>query len=266
MKIISTILTSVLILLGLNSFSQVNKSSLEDFFVRKLNETRFTSDALPYARNAASRFLALATLDNFEEVYSYSPINNSYTIHTSKLPYNMQRWEWGGSRNAIKRNARGQFTAKADKSNKGEANSIDKKFNTIVSAWLNEYLSKYYTYGQSNYQKKTTKKSKGSIRTLSDYIVRSVFNNNPDACKEYLNNLETEELKKQMMSWAKEHVLAYQRKSKELKDEVDFKPVNSLMLEYAIRHDDWDEFLKQCNLLGWTPKSFLRQNGIYLLY
>ena len=264
MKIISTILTSVLVLLGLNSFSQVDKSSLEDFFVRKLNETPFTSDALPYARNAASRFLALATLDNFEEVYSYNAINSSYTIQTSKLPYNMQEWEWGGSRNEIKRNALGQFTAKADKSNRGESNSIDKKFNTLISAWFNEYLSKYYTFGQSNSQKKTTKKSKGSIRTLSDYIVRNIFNNNPDACKEYLNSMETEELKKQMMSWAKDHVLAYQQKTIELKDKVDFKPVNSLMLEYAIRHNDWDEFLKQCNLLGWTPISFLRENGIYL--
>ena len=253
------------VFLSFNSFSQVNKNSLETFFSKKLNETQFTSNALPHARNAATRFLALATLENFEEVYSYDKITNGYTIQIGNLPYNLQRLEWGGSKDAIKRNAFGQFTAKADKSNKGETSSIEKKYNSLVSGWLTEYLSTYSYWKRSNINQKSITKRKGSIKNLSEYIVLEIFNNSQDACRAYLNRIENEdEIRNKMMNWTKTLVTEYEKDIKTKSDKIDFKPIDAFVLKAAINRNDWNTFLDECNKIGWTPTVFLRENGISL--
>ena len=60
-------------------------SNLQDFLVGKIQENKFTKKGEKQARDAAERFLKLYSSGNFNEVYSFNPLQETYTIDTSKI-------------------------------------------------------------------------------------------------------------------------------------------------------------------------------------
>ena len=59
--------------------------SFKDFIVNKLNNTKFTKKGESFARSSADKFVKLYELDNFNEIYSYDPISQQYTINQDKI-------------------------------------------------------------------------------------------------------------------------------------------------------------------------------------
>lgn len=58
---------------------------VEDFLAKKINEGRFTAKALPYVRQAATNLSKLAKSGEWDDVYSYDPINSQYSIDVGKM-------------------------------------------------------------------------------------------------------------------------------------------------------------------------------------
>lgn len=259
-----TLFTFFIAILLSKAYSQVDETSLKNYFVEKLNETSFTSKALPYARDAASRFLQLATCKEFDKVYSYDLIMGTYSINAGLLPDNLKRLEWDGSKNSISKNMMGQYTAKPDKSNKGEINQLEKKFNTLVASWLNEYLTYHRVDAQTKTKKYDFSSTSIQIQDLSNYILSEIFKNNKSACRNYLSRIESEEaVKQKLMTWAKELLDVYKKIQAEDEHNFTYQQIkNESKLRGAIENGDWNTFLNECNYLGWTPITFLRENGI----
>lgn len=253
-------------ILNIELSAQCDKNSLQNFFVKKLNETSFTPEAEKYAREAAGRFLALATLDNFEEVYRTD--FNGYSINTSALPRNMQAMEWGGSNSAISVNAFGQFTAKPEKSTKGESNAIERKFNTLMASWLKEYMASWEY--QSLVEERARKSNpsnlpKSKMKTIEDYIIENKFKSNINACKEYFATMPNElDRKIQIMEWAIDNFDIYKKSMIENAGNWNFAPVpeNEMKIREAVRKKDWNSFIRECALNGWAPQAFFQKNGI----
>ena len=70
---------------GFAETSPGSDSSFKDFIVNKLNTTKFTKKGEEFARDAANKFTKLYESDNFNEVYSYDPISQQYSINSEKI-------------------------------------------------------------------------------------------------------------------------------------------------------------------------------------
>lgn len=245
--------------------AQCDENSLRNFFVRKLNETSFTPEAEQYARSVAGKFLSLATLENFEEVFIINPINSTFSINISALPSNMQNLEWEGSRDGISTNALGQYTAKPDKSNKGETNAIEKKFNTLVVNWLIEYMNSYEYQREKRYQNVTHTRIEAKMNNVENNIFDKIFHSNDQVCKQYFNTIPNEfDRKVQIMEWSAECFDSYRKTMITDSDKYIFEPVpaNEMKIKEAVRNKDWTTFIRECALNGWTPGLFFQEKGI----
>ena len=114
--------------------------SFSNFISHKLRNTKFTKKGEDYARKSAQNFIDLYNQENFKDIYSYDPISQQYTINPENIKdENLKNKIWGGSGDDINTNILGKYSGRGDKSNKGEDFAEEKKFNTMMASWINEY-------------------------------------------------------------------------------------------------------------------------------
>lgn len=138
----------ILLIISVPCFlSYVQKPTLVDYFVEKIDEFNFTNDAKEYVREYATMFIELASKENLNEVFKFDPINNEYTVYVDKIKDPaLRNKDWSGSVSGGSPNLFGKHTGKKVK---GEEGSGKKKYAGMVAVWLYDYI-KLYGYPTSN--------------------------------------------------------------------------------------------------------------------
>lgn len=223
--------------------------SLKDFLVNKLNETKFTTKGERLARNAATQFLKLHDTGKFGEVYSFDPVQQTYSIDVGKIEDNsLKGLEWGGSKDAINRNVFGQFSGVSDRSTKGEINAEQKKYNTLISSWINEYNA-------TNAPKSTVESNKGIEKDIPDihkYMMDKSFGGKEELMySSFSEDIPEEEKKQRILASAKANVEQYLADWDKNKNIDSFKNVEKVQaLQEAIASGDWNTFKTEAHKLG----------------
>lgn len=237
----------------------LEKDSFKDFLAKKLKETKFTTKGEKLAKDAASKWEKLYSAGNFDEVYSYDPIQQEYTINTDKITDDsLKNQIWSGSKDVINKNIFGQYSAKGDKSNKGEYDSEQMKFNTLLSAWINEYKEK-------NKSSESLNKPLGidkSITDLFEYMAKEKYGggeNAYDLMQTDFSSIKTDdERKARVTSLAKDYLAGYlsdYEQNKNIDRYSKIKEVQDVM--NSLNTGDWESFRKSAYNLGWDVNKFL---------
>ena len=234
--------------------------SFKDFIVNKLNNTKFTKKGESFARSSADKFAKLYELDNFNEIYSYDPISQQYTINQDKIKDDeLKRYDWGGSKDEINKNILGKYSGKGDSSNKGEDYAEQKKFNTLMASWINEY---------SNLNKKSEKPQQlgvdKKIQNLWSYISKEGYNDDEGAFASSEWNKITDpesrknKIKEHASNLVNRYLTDYQNKGSNRYDESEIEKVTRL--KQALNSNDWDLFKNSAVSLGWDIDKLINVN------
>lgn len=232
-------------------------SDLESFIIKKLGETKLTSKAAKYAEEAASRFRDLDKAGKLKEAYSFDPIKHEYAIDLEKVPEHLKGYEWAGSTEAPSKNVFGQYSVKSDKEGASEA----KKYNSLIAGWVGEYLG-----SATPTEKPINSGVNREFANLEDYIVNTNFGNTPEAYAKYREGQSNEDIKKDVMKYAAEHISNYDKLLNENlgkpEDQRDiFKEVKGLeSIKKSLESGNWDVFSKEALKLGWMPSSLLKSD------
>ena len=116
------------------SAASTNSEDYINFINKKLAETKFTNKGEVLARDVASNFIKLHESGDLGKVYSYDSTKQEYKIDTNKITDpSLKGLDWAGSKDEINKNIFGMYSGNKDRSNAGEANAEQKKFNTLVA-------------------------------------------------------------------------------------------------------------------------------------
>lgn len=219
--------------------------NVEDFLDEKLENTKFTKRALPYAQKAAQKFRDLYkefyNTPKFDEIYQYDKLANKYTIKKDQLPENLQEYNWEGTDNPINKNLLGQYST---------GKNEEEKFNSLIASWLLEYEEKNPRSTQ------VTNKQKRSIASLQDFIRLRDFGGKGDVFESRWEEMGEEERKKRTLDAAKRAAQDYLTEFSENKDKYDYEKVEETQnLLNIIDNGDWELFVDSANKLGWDPTN-----------
>lgn len=235
-----------------------NYSDYKDFIIKKLGEEKFTTKGEKEAREVAGNWVGLVESPDFNNNYSYDQVKQEYSVKSDNLPENLKTIDWSGSKDAIKKNFFGQFTATPDASNKGEEGNLTKrKFNTLFSNWTNEYLSSKNPAGTVP---TTTSGISFKIKDLGEYVKQKHYGDNEnyqtlwDTYKKEKLKANPEAIKADIMEKAKEHILEFGNKVQNPGEGNTYEDItNKDNLLKAIESKDWVNFTVEANKLGWDP-------------
>jgi len=241
--------------------------SFADYLTKRLDSTNFTSKGEREARDTAAQFLKLSQLSNFNDIYAYDPVKHEYSIDSSKITDpELQKAEWGGSRDAINKNLFGSYTGNPDRSNYGEENSTRKKYNSLVASIYNDWkTSSQNVNPQVTIPRYALDKS---FRSLEDYMTGTVFGGNDASRDTALKSWTTDDVIKQKVAkYSKENAEDYLKDYetnkgidkftgtehaqaiKAITDKIDFtKPIDD---------NTWNSLVDVLNRTGSNPNGFL---------
>lgn len=227
--------------------------SYSDFISKKLNETKFTAKTAKEAEEVGNRWRELAKTGKLSEIYSYDPNKNSYTIDVTKLPDELKTFDWSGSQTPIKPNSFGQISS----GSKRKGSSGVQNLNTLFSSWTNDFL-------KSNPTSQTTEETKKySLGKLSDFIKDKYYGGSEDYLDLWNKDRSilggAEDIKKNIMSKALEHINLYNKKYTERPSEFN-QIENPEAIINAINSGDWNKFILESRKFGWSPDEFIEDS------
>ena len=232
-------------------------SDYGEFIAKKLDEQKLTSKAGREILPTVQSWLELAKSGLLESAYKSDSIN--YTVDKNILPEHLRNIDFEGSRDGITSNIFGQISARPDKSNKGEEGDLtNRKFNTLIANWTNEYLK-----GKNQQAQQTTSKTdnqpKLKIQDQNEYIAKTMYGGNENYQDMWTKKIQSIadpiERQKYIMSITPK-VFDLYNTNKGVHS--GYTPVeNEALIREAIATGNWDQYLQETRKLGWNPEELL---------
>ena len=237
--------------------------SFSNFISHKLRNTKFTKKGEEYAKQSAQNFIDLYNQENFNDIYSYDPISQQYTINPENIKdETLKNKIWGGSGDDINTNILGKYSGRGDRSNKGEDFAEEKKFNTMMASWINEY-SNLKSRGNNTASSTTPGGISMVVGDLWKYISENGYNDpNGDFAASKWGKIDSIDTKKRKIQEYSAGLLDRYLAEYEKNPNNKFKE-NELnkakIARTALTNNDWFGFRNAAIGLGWDIDRLLDQ-------